>query len=189
MSSKLADRIQNYQQMAETKLLPRVPLIITVNGRSFSKITSLLEKPFDQKLSQCLLNTMLRLCTDIEGAFFGYQHNDEIVIVARNDQSNTTEPWLANNSQKIASIVSSIATLHFTRCALTLNLNLMGETIFTTQAFVVPNMMEAINTLVYKQQHNFHTSIQFACFYELLTKYDKGTIRDMLSQSYYRRKD
>lgn len=181
MSSKLADRIQGYQAAAETKLLPRVPVIITVNGRSFSKITSLLEKPYDAKLGQCLSNTMLKLCTEVEGAFFGFLHNDEIVILARNDQTNSTEPWFGNQPQKIASVVSSITTLHFTRCALAIELNLMGEAIFSSQVFVVPNMMEAINTLVYKQQHNFHTSIQFACFYELLKKYDKNTIRDMLS--------
>jgi tRNA(His) guanylyltransferase len=179
--SKLADRISGYQAIADTKLLSRVPIIISVNGRSFSKITSLLDKPFCPKVSECILNTMLRLCTDIEGALFAYQYNDEIVIVARNDQSNETIPWFDNRVQKICSITSSIATLHFNRCANAVDLNLMGEAIFASQVFVVPNIMEATNTLVYKQQNNFQTSIQFACFYELLNKYDKDTIRNMIN--------
>ena len=179
--SKLADRISGYQAMADTKLLSRVPIIILVNGRSFSKITSLLDKPFCPKFSECILNTMLRLCTDIEGALFAYQYNDEIVIVARNDQNNETIPWFDNRAQKICSITSSIATLHFNRCATAVDLNLMGEAIFASQVFVVPNIMEATNTLVYKQQNNFQTSIQFACFYELLNKYDKDTIRSMIN--------
>ena len=56
----------------------------------------------------------------------------------------------------------------------------MGEAFFTSQVFVVPNITEAINTIVYKQQHNFYTSIQLSCFYELLKKYDKSLIKEML---------
>jgi tRNA(His) guanylyltransferase len=181
MSNKLHDRISSYQAAADTKLLPRVPIVISINGRSFSKLTSLLDKPYDQKFAECILNTMLRLCTDVEGALFAYQHNDEIVVIARNDQGTETAPWYDNRAQKIASITSSIATLHFNRCATAIDLNLMGEAIFSSQVFVVPNIMEAINTLVYKQQYNFQTSIQAACFYELLKKYDKNTIKEMLN--------
>ena len=178
---KLKDRIEEYQNISDHKLLPRVPLIISVNGRGFSKITSLLEKPYDEKFGECILNTMLRLCTDVEGALFGYQHNDEIVIVARNDQGPDTSPWYDNNIQKICSVTSSIASLHFNKCASAIDLNLMGEPIFISQVFVVPNIAEAINTMIFKQQHNFHTSIQFACFYELLKKYNKDHIKEMLS--------
>jgi tRNA(His) guanylyltransferase len=181
MSNKLRDRIEAYQASADTRLLPRVPIVIVINGRSFSKLTSLLDKPYCPKFTECILNTMLRLCTDVEGALFAYQHNDEIIIIARNDQSTDTAPWYDNRAQKISSITSSIATLHFNRCAAAIDLNLMGEAIFSSQVFVVPNIMEAINTLVYKQQYNFQTSIQAACFYELLNKYDKGTIKEMLN--------
>jgi tRNA(His) 5'-end guanylyltransferase len=181
MSNKLKDRVDSYQASADLKLLPRVPIVVVVNGRSFNKLTSLLDKPYCPKFSECIMSTMLRLCTDVEGALFAYQHNDEIVVVARNDQSPDTSPWYDNRAQKIASITASIATLHFNKCASAIELNLMSEPIFACQAFAVPNVVEAINTLVYKQQHNFHTSIQLACLYELLKKYDKNTIKEMVN--------
>lgn len=181
MSNKLKDRIEVYQNSSDYKLLPRVPLILSVNGRGFSKITSLLDKPYCEKFGECINNTMLRLCTDIEGVIFGYQHNDEIVLVIRNDQNPDTLPWYDNSIQKICSVTSSIASLHFNKCAATIDLNVMSEPVFTSQIFAVPNIAEAINAIVFKQQHNFHTSIQFACFYELLKKYDKNTIKEMLS--------
>lgn len=178
---KLKDRIDSYQESSDYKLLNKVPLVISINGRAFSKLTSLLDKPHCIKFSECILSTMLRMCTEIEGAIFAYQHNDEIIILLRNDQSLETNPWYDNKLQKICSATASIATLHFNNCAAAIDLNLLGEPIFTSQVFPVPNIMEAINTIVYKQQHNFHTSIQFACFYELLKKYDKNTIKEMLS--------
>lgn len=179
--SNLNSRINSYKEMCDYKLLGRVPLVISINGRAFSKVTSLLDKPYCSKFGECILSTMLKICTEIDGAVFAYQHNDEIVVIVRNDQNNDTVPWCDNKIQKITSSVSSIATFHFNKCANAIDLNLLGEPIFISQIFAVPNVMEAINTMVHKQQQNFHTSIQSACLYEFLKKYDKATILNMLS--------
>lgn len=182
MSQKLKDRIESYQNASDYRLLAKVPLIISINGRSFSKLTSLLEKPYDIKFAECMFSTALRLVSEIEGALFSYQYNDEIILVTRNDQSIETAPWYDNKVQKIVSTTSALATLHFNQCASAINLNLMGEPLFTSQVFAVPTIAEAINTIVYKQQHNFLTSIQLSCFYELLKhNYDKNSIKEMLS--------
>lgn len=178
---KLKDRVDSYQEVSNYKLLHRVPIVICINGRSFSKTTSLLDKPYCPKFAECILNTMLRLCADVEGALFAYQYNDEIVLLIRNDQSPDTAPWYDNRLQKICSVTSAIASVHFNNCATAIDLNLMGEPIFTSQVFMVPNIMEAVNTMVFKQQQNFHLSVQHACFYELLKKYDKNTIREMIT--------
>jgi tRNA(His) 5'-end guanylyltransferase len=180
MTIKLKDRIDAYRGASEYHLTPRLPLIITVNGRAFSTLTSLLDKPYDVKLAECFLSTMHRLCTEIEGAVFAYHHNDEIVILARNDQTTETLPWLGNRVQKICSLVASIATEHFNSCSDAIEFNLIGDPQFTSQVFAVPNDREAINVMIFSQQKNFHTSIQFACYYEMIKKYDKATIRDML---------
>jgi len=177
----LKDRIDSYKESSDIKLLARLPLVICVNGRSFSKVTTLLDKPYDNKLAECMHSTMLRLCNEIEGALFAYHFNDEISIIARNDQSPDTSPWYDNKLQKICSITSSIATSHFDDCATSIELNLTGDPIFYSQIFAVPNIGEAVNTVIYKQQNNFLTSIQLSCFYELLKKYEKNTIKEMLS--------
>ena len=180
MSSKLKDRIEKYQHSTDYVLLNRVPLVICVNGKNFSKITQLLDKPYCSVFTECMASTMLKLGIEIEGIIFAYQHNDEIVLISRNDQTNETNPWLDNKLQKICSVVSGIASLHFSEVSKKNNLNLTGSPLFTVQAFPVPTMTEAANTIIYKQQQNFHTSIQSACLYELLKKYDKNNIKEML---------
>jgi tRNA(His) 5'-end guanylyltransferase len=178
--SKLKDRIDSYHESTDYKLLNRIPIIITINGRAFSKATSLLDKPYCNKFAECMFSTTLRLCNEIEGALFAYQHNDEITIITRNDQGPDTAAWFDNKIQKICSATAAIATVHFHDCATAIELNMLGNPIFTSQVFAVPNIAEAINTLVCKQQHNFHTAIQSACFYELLKNNDKNTIKEML---------
>ena len=180
-SIKLKDRIDAYVDSSDYRLLNRIPIIIGINGRSFHKVTSLLNKPYCIKFAESMLSTTVKLCMEVEGTLFAYQYNDEIIIVARNDQNQETSPWYDNKLQKICSITSSIATQHFNMFASNMKLNILGEALFTSQVFVVPNISEAINTIIYKQQHNFHTAIQFSCFYELLKKHNKITIKEMLS--------
>jgi tRNA(His) guanylyltransferase len=177
---KLKDRIEGYHDQSDFKLSERLPLVISVNGRSFAKTTQLLDKPYCPKLAECFLSTMLYMCSSIEGAIFAYHHNDEVVIITRNDQTNETSPWYDNKVQKICSVTASLATMHFNKCASALQLNLTGDSIFTSQVFTPPGIPEAIQTIVYKQQQNFHTSIQSACLYELLKKYDRNAIKEML---------
>jgi len=177
--TKLKDRIESYHKVSDYHLLNRVPIIICINGRGFSKLTSLLDKPFCEKFSASMLSTMLKLCSEIEGSLFGYHFNDEIIIVSRNDQNVDTAPWYDNKLQKICSITASIATLHFNNVSS--GLNLMGDGVFTSQVFVVPTLAEAINTLIHKQQQNFHISIHSACFYELIKTHNKNSIKEMLS--------
>lgn len=179
MLHKLKDRIESYQRSTDFQLLPRLPIITCVNGRSFLKLTSLLDKPYSEKFAKVMFSTMFKLCSEIEGTLFGYCFNDKIVIVSRNDQSIETTPWFDNKIQKICSATSAIATLHFNENCEELEL-LGGRGLLLSKVFVVPNLVEAINTIVCKQQQNFYLSIQLACFYELLKKYNETTIKEML---------
>ena len=176
---KLKDRIESYYNSTDYKILNRVPIITCINGRGFSKSTSLLDKPYCKEFAEVMHSTMLRLCSEIEGAFFGYQYNDEIIIISRNDQNIDTASWYDNKLQKICSVTSAIATKQFNK--ISSNLNIMGDAIFTSHVFIVPTIAEAINTCIYHQQHNFYIAIQSACFYELLKKYNKNSIKEMLS--------
>lgn len=179
MSNKLKDRVDSYVNISNYRLMSKLPVIITANIRNAAKITHLLDKPYDDRFTETLTATCFRLLQEIEGAVFGYIFNDEIVIIARNDQNIDITPWLGNNINKIISVVSSIATTHFNTYAKSIGLELV-DTVFMSNVYTVPNITEAINVIISKQQQNFQTSIQFACLYELLKKgFNKNDIEKL----------
>jgi len=179
----LKDRIDDFSNRATYKLLPKLPVIITINGRAFNKLTALLDKPFSALLAKCFAFTLGELAKEIDGTVFGYHHNDEIVIITRNDQTLDTQPWYNNDIQKLASVVSSIATLHFNNFANANNIEI-GNATFHSKIYTVPNITEAINVLICKQQQVFQSSIYYACFYGLLGKsLDKNDIQEMLANT------
>jgi tRNA(His) 5'-end guanylyltransferase len=177
----LKDRIEQYEKIGIQTFLPKIPLIIKVNGRSFGKVTRLLNKPFDQKLAECFYASLLALVQGIDGAFFGFHFNDYLIIALRNDQSLETEPFANNDGQKISSIASSIVTSTFLNLVNSHDLTLMGETIFSALSFTVPTLTEASNSIIFYQQKAFQTAINSACFYELMNKFNKEEIKEMLT--------
>lgn len=172
----LSERIREYKNCYEQKIIPKIPLVITINGRNFQKTTAPLDKPFSVDFLDAMGNIMIFLMSEISGSIFAYAFNDEIVIILKNDI-----PWCDNNTQKITSITSSIASIEFLKFAKDKNLPLIGDPIFTSEAFAVPNITEAINLLVLKQQYAFHTTMNNLAFYELIKKYDNEVVQSTLS--------
>jgi tRNA(His) 5'-end guanylyltransferase len=181
VSISLKDRVAGYSATTDYSILGKLPFAVILNGSNWQKLTALLEKPFSAKLAEALWSAMALIVQEIDGAFYGYAFNDEMVIIARNDQSIDTQTWCGGKIQKMASTSAALATLHCSQYVAALDLELMGEPLFHSQVFPLPNLMEASNLAIYKQQEAFQNSIYCACFYELLRKdFDRNDIKELL---------
>src|SRR5580704_15490057 len=109
LSTKVHNRISSYEDISDFKLLPKIPIIIRLNGKSFSNITSEIEKPFCLEFMEAMSSTLIKLSKEAEGCIFGYSFHDEILLLIRNDQTTDTNPWFDNKIQKLASVTSSMA--------------------------------------------------------------------------------
>jgi tRNA(His) guanylyltransferase len=176
----LRERINSYQELTDYKLLKNLPTIIILNGRLFKKITSLLYKPFSEKFMELMIGVVIKLCHEIDGVVFSYHFNDEIVLVLRNDQTANTMQWCEGKVQKTASIAAALATLWFNQLSKEYDIELFGDPIFIANTFVVPNLTEAINVLIYKQQAAHYYAVHNACFYELIKKYPIDNVNRIL---------
>ena len=180
MDNSLSDRVLSYVDNSDYLLLKKVPVVIVLNGRSFSKATSLLEKPYAPEFIELMTAAMIKLCQEADGAVFAYTFNDHIVLALRNDQNSTTEAWYGNRLQAIVSAVASIASVEFNRLANERNVKLLGDPIFIAKAFVVPTISELTNVVIHMQQNCFHTALSHAAFYELWKEMGTNKATDML---------
>ncbi len=168
--NSLKDRMLIYENVSEYKLTCKLPVIISLNGRSFRKITSLLAKPYSEEYVEIMSKTLIQLASEIEGAVFLYSFNDEIIVVCRNDQHLQTNTWYDNRIQDIISASASTASIAFLTAAQKTNVKLLGDPVFIGKTFIVPSIVEVINYLIYKQHQASQTAISMAIFYELLKK-------------------
>jgi len=113
MTNTLASRMKEYEQVTQTKLARRVPVIIRVDGKAFHTLCKGMSRPFDPTLMGCMEEAALALCKNIQGAAFAYIQSDEISILLTDWDRYDTESWFDYRVQKIASVAASIATAAF----------------------------------------------------------------------------
>ena len=119
LADTLSDRMKEYESNTQTKLIKKLPVIIRLDGRSFSKYTKGFTKPFDIELSYILQDVALELRKEIENAKFIYSQSDEISILltdwdkSKPNEGGRIDTWYDYRIQKIVSVASAIATAKF----------------------------------------------------------------------------
>lgn len=136
-------------------ILPGVPIVLVVNGWSFTRLASKLDKPFSNQLASLLVQT-LQLSIAQTPAVFGYQYSDKLIFVLSPIDENSF--WLSNNLQDLCSGITTLVSVSFTKLLLTLpeRLNLNGEALFRARVFPLPNLEQTINFLVESQRDSQH---------------------------------
>lgn len=114
-NSNLAKRMKQYESVAKSTLVRRMPVIIRLDGRSFHTFTKGFKRPFDDVLIKTMQETMKYLCENIQGCVLGYTQSDEITLVLVDYKNLDSQSWFDNEIQKICSIAASMATMAFNK--------------------------------------------------------------------------
>jgi tRNA(His) guanylyltransferase len=140
----LGGRMKEYYENAYKIVLPwRMPLLLRLDGKSFHTLTRHTEKPFDHNIIESMDETACRLMSDIQGAELAYIQSDEISILLYPWKGQDSQPWFANELQKIVSISAGIASAMFSEH--------YGEfAVFDSRAFVLPEY-EVVNYFLWRQ--------------------------------------
>lgn len=181
----LGDRMKRYENVAKTRLVRRMPVIIRLDGKAFHTFTRGFVRPFDSILMQTMDDTMKYLCENIQGCVLGYKQSDEISLVLIDYQTLTTDAWFDYNVEKMCSIAASMATLAFNRFFIdnamaaqqffdtegsidglmkfdySVYERKFNTALFDARVFNVPKE-EVANCLIWRQQDATRNSIQLA---------------------------
>lgn len=111
----LGDRMKKYEYITRTHLVPRMPVIIRLDGKAFHTFTRGFKKPFDDILIASMQETMRYLCENIQGCVLGYTQSDEITLVLVDYKRIESCSWFDYNIQKCCSVAASMATMYFNK--------------------------------------------------------------------------
>jgi tRNA(His) 5'-end guanylyltransferase len=158
-NDEFGDRMKAYERVGtDTRADPTLPLCVRIDGKTFSKFTKQFEKPFDVRMTNAMANTCKRL-VEATNANIGYVQSDEITLIFT-CEGNQSEHMFGGKFSKINSILASMATAFF-------NDEIRPHTdklaFFDCRSWVVPSLVEASNTLLWRVQDCRKNSIS-ACF-------------------------
>ena len=148
----LGDRMKMYERY-ETgrRFLPLLPVYARIDGRCFSGFTRGMDRPYDERMAECMMETTRRLVEET-GALMGYTQSDEISLIWYQADPKS-EMLFGGKIFKITSVVAALSTSIF------LNLAKMfwPERVdncplsFDCRAFHLPTKEEAANAILWRE--------------------------------------
>jgi len=155
MEINLKERMLTYEEAYNTKLPIRMPVIIRLDGRKFSKLT--VEKPFDRKFSTAMEKTLTFILTNIQGIVLAYTQSDEFSLLFLPYKGKNTEPLFGNRVQKLVSILAGISSAYFSKYGLSEKLIYQVAT-FDARTFILPEE-DVVNYFLYRYRDCIKNSI------------------------------
>lgn len=160
----LADRMKYFEQReAGQTLMPRLPICLRLDGRSFSKFTKGLERPYDSRLSFLMIE-VLRYLVKETTADIGYTQSDEISLILLPNRRG--DRVFGDKIQKLCSVFAGAGSAKFMQI-LPFYIpekynNLKNPPHFDCRAWNVTSMKEAANVLRWRQDDAIRNSVAMA---------------------------
>ncbi len=158
---KLSDKMKHYEKLTNQQLLPLIPIIARVDGRAFHSFCKGLQLPYDKRLIDLMTLTTKFLVKETN-ALVGYTQSDEISLIWYTEDMES-QIFFDRKISKMTSMLSAMTTLFF-------NKNLPKylpekqdkDPLFDARVFNVPNKIEAIKYLVWRETDATRNSINQA---------------------------
>lgn len=135
----LGDRIKRYEAVTSQRALPRVPLMIRVDGRAFHTFTRGMERPYDQHLIDSMVNAAYDVASEMQGFKAAYIQSDEVTFCLTDYDTITSQGWFDYKLPKVISASASLMTAYFNKHINTDKLATFDSRAFSVPAHDVPN--------------------------------------------------
>ena len=177
-NTSFSDRMKEYESCYNFKIPNRSYVIIRLDGKGFSKYTTMFEKPFDDIISNVMDAATIELCKYLN-PLFAYTQSDEISLVFSTIENIDAELPFDGKVQKLCSISASKVTSVFNKTMLRLlalykysqeelNRKIISgdfyeiDAVFDSRVFVIPDFREVSNYFIWRQQDCTRNSISMA---------------------------
>lgn len=150
MKDEFGDRMKEYESINNNKLMNFLPVYARIDGRSFSKFTKGLDRPFDRNFHEAMIATAEALVKNTH-ADMAFTQSDEISLLWTNGKP-INNFMFAGKVQKLVSVLSGIATSEFQYQNITRNIKPDARPHFDARIMQVPNTIELYNMLLWRQK-------------------------------------
>lgn len=158
----LGDRMKLYERHeAGRRFMPLLPICARIDGKRFSRFTAGLARPYDERLSQMMVEVTQYL-VEHSHARVGYTQSDEISLLFYAESSGQ-QVFLDGRVQKMTSILAAMATAKFNALVPERLPERAGRiALFDCRVWTVPNQQEAANVFLWREQDASKNSISMA---------------------------
>jgi len=145
----LGDRMKKYEKIEAGRIfIPRVPIVVRLDGKCFSSYTRDFEKPYDIRMIN-LMRAVTEYLIEQTNARVGYTCSDEISLILYT--TGLSEPIFGGKVHKITSVLASMCSAKFNQLAPNHDIDNSVLALFDCRAWNVPNTTEAVNAILWRE--------------------------------------
>lgn len=162
MNDDLGDRMKLYENAEDRRMMPLLPTFARVDGKTFHSFTKGMKRPYDEGMSECMLNTALFLARETN-ANMTYTQSDEITLCWLSGDPKS-QIWFDGRHSKMVSVLAALATLEFNAQVL---FRMTEEyqrkrPLFDCRVWTVPSRAEGANVFLWREMDATKNSISMA---------------------------
>jgi len=165
-SDDFGQRMKEYEFIeTQRKFMPLLPVYCRIDGRGFSKFTKGLNRPFDERFTNAMIEVTKHLVKETH-AKIGYCQSDEISLFWHSDNYDG-EIFFDGKIHKLTSVLASMATtklMHYLFNHPDKDFSKYSERMphFDARVFQLPNKIELSNVFLWRVQDCYKNSISMA---------------------------
>jgi len=161
-SDAFGDKIKDLERLfAGQTLDENTPFCVRIDGKSFHTYTAGLDRPYDIRLSNAMVETM-NFLLEKANAQLGYTQSDEISLVFFKTAPHQQNLFKAK-VQKLTSVLASMATARFNEIAkATIPERKNDYAFFDARVWSVPGLREAADVMVWRQEDAIKNAVSMA---------------------------
>ena len=184
INDALGDRMKMYEgNEAGRKFLPMLPIVARMDGRGFSRFTKGMDRPYDERMSRCMIETTRHLVEETD-ALCGYTQSDEITLVWYSDNMKSSTWFNGRISKMISSLAAETTLAFYERVLKHMPEYAKRRPRFDARVWQLPTKEEAANAFLWREWDATKNSVQMAGHHyyshKQLHKMHTGNIKDML---------
>lgn len=159
---ELGSRMKDYEKVEiSRKLDVHKPIYARIDGRSFSKLTKGMARPFDARMSEAMIETTKYLVKETS-AVIGQTQSDEISL-AWYASSYESDIFFSGKIHKMTSVLASMAAAKFNHCLRGWSPFEDRIASFDARVLEMPNKTEAANMFLWRVNDATKNAVSMAC--------------------------
>ena len=186
--SNLANRMKSYESHeTHRRLIPFLPIYIRIDGRAFHHFTREMDRPYDSRMSEAMIETTKALVQETD-ALIGYTQSDEINLVLYTE-NKLSQGYFEGKIFKITSVLagytSSVFLLNYIKMFNVDPLTTIDPLpAFDCRVFNLPSQTETANMLLWREldatRNAIHAAARSVYSQAELQNKSQSELQDML---------
>ena len=162
-NDSLGDLMKSYEARGTSaKAMKGLPLLARLDCRSFHSFTKGLKRPYDERLSKCMIETTKFLVEETH-ACVGYTQSDEISLAWFVDAKGDSEYLFDGKFSKLNSVLAALASVKFMKLILEhVPEKAMQTPVFDCRTWQVPTLDLAADAFLWREFDATKNSISMA---------------------------